>query len=125
MDIEQLYTVDAHEAGADVVIRNPLTGEDTDIVITIKGIDSKAFRQARLNVRRKALEGMRDGSDADADAVASEILAKITIGWTGLTSKGEPVPFSEKTALELYKNAPPIREQIDEFISNRINFIKG
>lgn len=42
MELKDIYTLEDHEAGSDIVITDPKTGKDTDFVITVMGVDSKA-----------------------------------------------------------------------------------
>ena len=44
MDINQLFTAEAHEEGAEIRIKSPLDGAETDFYITLQGIDSKTYR---------------------------------------------------------------------------------
>ena len=124
MDIESLYTVEAHEAGAEVQINNPLTGKKTDIYIKVAGMDSKAYRKARHAALREAALKVADG-EVDEDALASNMLAEATTGWRGVESKGKPIAFSKDKAVDIYLNSPSIRDQVDRFISDRSNFTNG
>lgn len=125
MDIESLYTVVAHEAGAEVRIRNPLTGKLTDIYIKVVGVDSKVYRKAKHKAMRAAAIAMDENGELDDDDLACEILADATIGWRGMQSKGKSLPFSKKRAKDIYLNSPSIRDQVDAFTSKRANFTSG
>lgn len=121
MEIKDIYTLEDHEAGSDIVITDPRTGKDTDFVITVMGVDSKAFRKANGAAMRKVLMQ----KDIDTDSETAEVLASITLGWKGLTDNGEEVEFSKDKAIALYTNAPYIADQVNVFIGNRKNFTKG
>ena len=60
-----------------------------------------------------------------ADYLTADALANITHGWRGFVDKGKKVTFSTKKVSELYRCAPYIREQVDNFFSDRVNFTKG
>jgi len=122
MDIEKLYTVDLHEAGAEVQINGP-DGKPTDIFIKMVGIDSKTWRNIIKRKERALLKMSYDEIAEVEDGYL--ILAEATLGWRGIESNGKPVEFSKKKAEQLYKNAPYIRDQVDVFIANRSNFMKG
>ena len=46
MDVKNLYTLEAHEDGAEIQIKSPADNEPTDFYIKVKGVDSKAYREA-------------------------------------------------------------------------------
>lgn len=117
MELKSLYTAEAHESGAELQVKNPVTGELTDFYITIAGVDSKTYREALRNYQRAIV------SKKEADEL--ELLVAVTKGWRGLESEGKPVEFSADKARELYENAPPIAQQVDRFIVDRRNFTKG
>ena len=119
MDIESLYTVDAHESGAEMQVKDP-SGKSVDMFIKVIGVDSKAWRGLAKERRKKMLDGQ---TDPDADDI--DMLVKATTGWRGFMSGGKKVEFSKDKIKELYENAPYIAEQVDRFIANRANFIKG
>ena len=116
MDIYELYTVDAHDEGAEMQVRDP-RGVLIDCYITLAGIDTKRWIEAFNKNTRKKLDG-EDNKEAS-------VLAESTIGWRGFANNGEDLVFSKKLAKQLYMNAPYIADQVDKFIANRVNFIKG
>jgi hypothetical protein len=117
MDINTLYTVDAHEEGAEIRIVSPLDGKETDFYITLQGVDSKAYRTAVKAYHRK-LVNEEEGGEID-------LLIAITKGWRGLSDGKTDVKFSALRAKAVYENAPNVAAQIDRFVSDRTNFIKG
>tara|TARA_B110000967_G_C18696024_1_gene465416 strand:- start:60 stop:410 length:351 start_codon:yes stop_codon:yes gene_type:complete len=116
MDIKELYTADAHEEGAEIRILSPLD-EQTDFYIIVKGIDSKSYREAVRAYHRKLIN-KEDGGEI-------ELLVAITKSWRGLEDKGKTVKFTPKNAQDLYVKAPNIASQVDTFVAERRNFIKG
>ncbi len=117
MDVKQLYTLDAHEEGSEIQIKDPSTNEPTDFYIKVKGVDSKTYREAVRKYHRKLLND-EEGGEID-------LLTAITIGWRGLKSGKEKVDFDFDTAKKLYENAPSVASQVDRFIADRVNFTKG
>ena len=117
MDINTLYTAEAHEEGADIRIVSPLDGKETDFYITLQGIDSKAYRAA-VRTYHRTLIAKEEGGEID-------LLVAITKGWSGLKNNGKDVVFDAKAAHDLYVNAPNVTSQIDQFVADRTNFIKG
>ena len=117
MDINTLYTVDAHEEGAEIRIVSPLDGKETDFYISVQGIDSRAYRTAVKAYHRKLLSE-EEGGEID-------LLIAITKGWRGLSDNKKEVKFSASVARAVYENAPDVAVQVDRFVSKRTNFIKG
>jgi hypothetical protein len=117
MDIKELYTAVPHEEGAEIRIENPNDGKETDFYIHVKGIDSKSYREAVRAYHRKLLN-KEDGGEID-------LLVAVTKSWRGLKSGKNEIQFTEKTARELYLNSPAIASQVDKFVADRKNFIKG
>lgn len=126
MDFAELATAEAHEAGAEVVIRHPVTGKPTDVKIRVKGLDSGAWRKAQKDMQRQILKAMSDG-DAIDDTAEYEIdaLVSITLGWEGIEKDGQEYKFSKKRCKELYTESPPVKDQVDAFVGKRANFTKG
>lgn len=123
MDINELYTAPLHDKGAEVQIKNPITSELTDCWIKVVGVDSKRFRDSQRKRQREVLDALRDSKPLNDDEFG--ILVDATIGWKGFTNKGKEWKFSKANVKVLYKNSPKIAEQVDRFVADRRNFIKG
>ena len=120
MNIDDLYTVESHESGADMQVKND-AGEKLDMFITIAGVDSKIFRKVKNELRREILKDV----DADTEGLRAKSLAQVTLGWKGFQSEGEDLEFTQEKAEQLYLNAPYLMDQADQFINKRENFTKG
>lgn len=120
MNVEDLYTVEKHEAGAEMQVRDE-NGKLLDMYITMAGVDSKRLKNAFKEAKRKIM----DGSNVDSDDLSIDAFADSTIGWRGFQSKGKNIKFSKSKIRQLYKNAPYIIKQLDDFSSERANFTKG
>lgn len=127
MDIGRLATAEAHGEGAECNILDPLTGEPTDVFITIKGADSKDWRAQKKKQTNAVMNARAGGKsqDIDFDAMDVEALVAVTIGWRGIVDNGEDYPFSKKNAKRLYENSPAVVNQLLSFLSNGANFTKG
>lgn len=119
IDPALLFTADAHEAGAVLVVKD-IYGKDTDVKIRLKGIHSKAWRDM---VKQRDLMSMV----SDDLPSPESMFAEVTIGWDGMPNpaNGEPLEFSKDNALMIYTKAPLIFEQVNRFIANHANFIQG
>lgn len=136
MDLSKLDTVKGSEAGAVLVLRHPTTNKplkngDDPISITLLGKDSTKYQNAHHAAAAKRLENLSvKGSKISIDSEglspvedAARILSQVTLGWSGIVVEGQPVPFSEAAAFDLYVKFPWIREQVDTFIVDRANFL--
>lgn len=108
MDIGSLFTKDT----ADVVIKDPVSGKDTDFVVTMCSVVSDQYRKAvQANAKR--------GSDADP----VEFLADLTVDWKGADHDGKAYKFSRENAVSLYRNSAVIKNQVDIALSQPANFL--
>lgn len=99
------------EKGATLTLRHPVSGDDLDVTISLKGADSSTFQDAV-----KALKG----SDPLDRQVA--LLSAVTTGWDGVIWEGKALKFSRENAEMIYRKQPWVRSQVDMFISDRANF---
>lgn len=124
MKFDSLLTKSSHEDGADMPVLNPYTGKETGVTIKLLGVDSSQYQYEMKRQRNKMVAILGDkGEVSPEDEVKSEIeqLACVTIGWEGV----DDVEFSQEACIKLYTESPPVRNQVERFISNRKNFTKG
>ena len=115
------------------VSRQPLRSVDGKIeaFIDIFSADSEAARKHQRNVsrRRLAMRGRGRVTPEEMEADSVELLAAVTAGWSLLSLDGSPidVSFSLEAARELYADPSVawLRDQVDEFASERGNFSKA
>lgn len=125
MDICELSTADKHEKGAEVQIKAP-DGKETDFYITVMGVDSKEYQRQLKRLRNSYLLMKPDDYSEDEEIKADiERLVSITLGWRGLTNKGKEVEFTKQACTDLYEKAPRVRQQVENFIGDSANFIRG
>lgn len=136
MSYKELFTTEQHNEGSEMQLTNQY-GKKTDMYITVAGIDSAAWRYEKVELERKTLakraDLIRECDKVDTkilttavDELTAEALANITIGWRGfLDESGKKIKFSNKKIKELYLCAPYIKDQVDIFFTNRVNFTKG
>ena len=118
VDVTELFTADIHEKGAEMQVMDPY-GTPLDMYITLAGIDSKTSRDAIARTKRAIVKG-EDREQAEAEGVAG-----FTLGWRGFMHDGQEWTFTKERAVQLYTQAPYIREQADIFATNRANFKKS
>lgn len=110
MDIGKLDVVKLSNDGFRCVIKNPKTGDDTDIVITVKGVYADKFRD--------------ESELADDAPKTAAFLAKFTIAWENLEENGKPLTFTVENVERVYRDFPIIRSQVLLAAMNVRNFIK-
>lgn len=107
-------------------LRNRETGEDA--WIDLLSADSEVARAHDRALRDRIMRHRRPLSSDEAEQWGTDLLAKLTRGWSLVTLDGEPIdlPFSEAAARELY--AMPelrwLRDQIDRFVADRGNWVR-
>jgi len=130
-DLQLLDSVALANEGEKLVLLHPATEEELDITITLMGSDSdeyrntikKRFEQAQ---RQQAKSKKNNEIDLDeAEDKSRDLLAKMTLSWENVEEAGKKVACTFESAKALYKKYPWIREQVEKFISDRTNFIKG
>lgn len=132
MDLAKINLKESAEAGADMELEHPVSGDvllqDNGNPITIKlaGTDSKQYRakQRELGTKRmtRALRRSRKPDLSVSDEDACSLLAACTLGWDGIIIDGKTVEFNDANAYDLYMDQPWVREQVDIFIGDRANF---
>jgi len=127
MDFKQLATAESHGEGAECNILDPITGESTDVFITIMGADSAAWRAQKKKQTNAVIAARSSGKhgELDFDKMDVDALVAATIGWRGIVSDGEEYKFTKANAKKLYENAPSVVSQLLEFLSNGANFTGG
>lgn len=131
MDLNDLKPVRADE-GAILQIVHPETEEPiAGMSIVLLGHDSAVYRKMQLAKQQSILNRMSKGKKAaelDAERLNADLideLTKLTIGWSGFKLDGkelDPTPENVKT---VYSEWAWIKDQAQEFVSNRANFFRG
>ena len=119
MKLKDIYTVDDHELGAEVRIRDG-AGKLTPLYIKCKGVDSASYRKQLKIQKRKYQEALMANQELDEDVFVIEALVESIIGWRGTDEE-----YDKKLCQELLENAPFVKDQLDAFMSDRANFTKA
>jgi len=114
--------------GARLELRHPTTNAPTGAWLQLLGIDSDAYRAAQRAQQRDRLKQIARNrrlgitpEEIESEALAMLVVA--TVGMGGFSKDGAALQFSADTARALYKRHNWIREQADEFINDRANFL--
>ena len=130
-DIKSLDVAKHAEAGLEVPILDPRDKSPTGITIKVLGVFAPRFKELLQQARKrdelakKTLVG-RAVSDArnDEDEIA-ELLAEVTIDWSGMVEAGKEVPFSKGEAERIYAKYQIIRQQVFDAALDVANFVRG
>lgn len=94
---------------ADIELKHPVTGLGTGAFFTLAGPEHPDRKKVTLDVMRRARaeiqRGKRGSSDPEDDLnEGRQMLAKVTLGWRGVSKAGKPLEFSAQAAQELYSD---------------------
>lgn len=123
IDIGNFDSRTAAEEGSVLTVTHPVNGKDTDMKITLLGMDSdtaKSFQHENSNKRFKKGQKM---TSEEVDEAALKLLALLTRGWENVTLKGEPLPCNPHNARLIYGAYPWLKEQVDTFVNDRSNYL--
>ena len=117
------------EAGADLEVLDPVTGEAVGVTITLAGADSTIHRKATATIAKRRMSNAKGFRNRALDpekfeAESIEVLAACTLGWKGVVVDGAPLPCGRDNAVMLYTRFPWLREQVDQFISDRSAYLQ-
>jgi hypothetical protein len=149
VDIDDMDTGTASDAGAEIELKHPTTKAKTGIFVTVLGKHGEVFREhirERTNERIKREANAAKKNDElppptaeQVEEKAIELLVLCTLGWRSETRdekgevieskpvivhRGQELPFTVANAKMLYARLIWMREQIDEAIGDLENFIK-
>lgn len=128
--LAELDTCKGADAGFECQINHPTTGAPIALWITVLGTDSETYRRT-LNaqtrrMQERARKTRRPSTPEEIDEDALQLLAAVTTGWRAELEldKGVPFPaFSKAAAVDLYRRFRWIREQVDQAVGDRANFL--
>jgi hypothetical protein len=132
-DIANFDTVASSEEGSVMEVRNPRTGEvlrhedGRAFTITFRGKDSESFRNLARNQQDRRMAAVRRTQAPILSAVIErddiELITAATLKWdivlAGQAPKSDPKEYRAAYTKYLW-----LKEQGDEFVGVRANFIK-
>lgn len=140
MDLTKYDSVKAAEQGAELELRDPVSNLKSKIFIRVLGHDSKDYQRvvSKQNQRRTSRvfqhgrfkPGNLTDQEFKQDAI--EILAECTLSWRDETEEkpellvvgGQRLECTKENAIRVYTELPWIKEQVEDFVTDRANFIK-
>lgn len=113
-----------------VEVVHPVSGKPIGLVIQVVGTDSAAYQNIQRKLQNRRLQKWQRNRSTKMSAEQLEeeqleLLCSCIHSWTGMVVDGKEVEFSPDAAREILVRFPFVREQIDEAIGDRANFLKG
>ena len=131
IDLNQFET---GKEGQWLELLHPVTGQvirdeqDEALSVKLVGKDSKEYRKAQRAITERRLKSRSKANRFDADAIEQEaidILVACTLEWKGFASEGTELECKPSNVRKVYTDHPWIKEQVDEFVDDRGNFMQG
>jgi len=127
-DLSQMEQTNLSDDGVWMEVEDP-SGNPLGIHLLLAGSDSKYYQQELRKQQNKALKKRRPGQ-MKAEEVENnnvELLAGCTLNWQGVDYQGQELECNRDNVRWLYKNQPLafIKDQADEFIGERSNFLRS
>lgn len=126
---DKRYSTDeANEMGVPMVLVDPSSGEDVlnnegkKMTIYLVGTDSRQFSEFQVRNASK-YRGKKTPSVGQMKKDQRDLLACCTTRFENIVIDGSTVDYSHKSAMDLYERLPWVKEQVDEFINERANFL--
>ncbi len=126
MDLMQLQTQAPAEEGAILEILHPVTFAPLGVKLVLLGADSETYRSAQnklVNARVQNRGARARLTAEDIEAQALNLLVAATKGWEGVEWDGAPLAFSSDNVRMVYTALPWLRDQAQDFIMDRANFL--
>lgn len=133
MDLAKLDLTEHANNGATMEVVHPITNEkllDSNgfpVTVTLLGADSTKMRQEMSDRAKRQLAKKQQSVRTidEAEKLSAELLATITVGWSGFTENGEVIECNRENAIRLYTKYSWLRQQVDAFTTDRANFYKA
>ena len=133
MDLAKLDLTEHANNGATMDVMHPITGEPLldangfPVTVTLLGADSTKMRQEMSNRAKKQLASKSKpvNNIEEAEKLSAELLAVITVSWSGITENGQEIECNRENAIKVYTKYSWLRQQVDAFTTDRANFYKA
>lgn len=124
-EIKRLSESSAINDGLPMVLKHPITGEETDAVWMIRSYESEAYKAIDRRKRTEGFATLRKGKiDAgklDKDEIA--MVAALVSGWSGMSE-----PFSTEAVIDLFSlpiAGKNMMMQVNDMAENGAAFFKA
>lgn len=136
MDLKALDTIAASNAGAPMTVRDANGKAVRDaagnpVTITLLGVDSNEYQSRKREHVDRVLQSQLQSRRRQSTAISAESFEDDTLedciacttGWHGIVFEDKELEFSAANVRMLYTKLPMLREQVEEFIADRVNFL--
>ena len=119
----------ANDEARGLVLVNPETEEpllnskDKPMTIWLYSSDSATFKAIESKIYDKMRTKRNNPKYDVTQSRGLDILARCTTKFENLELDGAELKYSYKVAKDLYKNYPEVKDQVDKFIGDRLNFL--
>ena len=132
MDLAGLDFSEKSENFADMIVIHPVTQEEMTgpdgefVTITLLGMESAVAKRMTKARAQKQLNARKNKIDIDeARAFTTSLQAKLIVKSHGLMENGQELDMTDSSvAVDVLTRFSWLREQIDEFVTDRGNFYK-
>ncbi len=125
LDLADIASKTQNEARFEIL--HPSTGAGTGIYFTVHSPDSKEYRKFQSTVQNRNLQISRKNSNRlDMEQIAAgalDLLVWSVKGWENVQWSKTELECTETNVRMVFERLPWIKEQVDEFISRRANFL--
>lgn len=121
MDLAQLDTTIRAEEGVEMILRHPTTNEELDVVLTVRGVDSKAMKAAFAKFRR-VMDDERK-SDNEKDKATADLVVRCIVDIHGAEYNGKPIESTDEGKRFFVEHFQWAATQVFEFISELDHFL--
>lgn len=150
-DIAQLGTAEDAERPIDMEIASNRDGQGTGVFVRLIGKDSAQYRKLNRHLQNRRLDELSRTRKLKMTAEQNEaetlrLLVECVLGWKSrlyervdgvlvplqpeqfaetYNLRGEELPFSKENVKRVFTVVPEIREQVEDFLADRANFVQG
>lgn len=134
MDLAQFDTTQLADNGSDLELTTPngalILDEATKEPwsIHLLGVDSRRYQELqhkvanrRISRRARNRKALTTSEELDSDQL--ELLVEITTGWKHIVVDKKLLDYSKENARMLYTRFPWVREQAEDYVADRSNFL--
>ena len=126
MELTQFDVVSPANEGVWMNLEHPVTGEPLEVKIKLAGIDSDYYKkELRRQQNKRFKKGFRKMNAEELESETIELLVACTLDWDGVELEGQALECNPENVRKVYKQFPWIKEQVDNFINDRANFLKN
>lgn len=119
MELNNYNLEEDAERGAELVLLDPRTGEELDVVINLKGVDSPTHEQL---LRSEQTRKLAEGDDYVFGDGVIRVMTGLITGWSNITKDDKEYPYNYENSIGLLSDKKWVYDQIDNFVSTRTNF---